>query len=104
MGMIDGNLPPLPTPKDATNWRFAMNREAPVTVTAKDIDDIISIFSTTHHAMLEMYAALTGAGGADKRQEYAKNAFGTLHEANSLVTHLLNSFIERADNGDFDEA
>lgn len=103
--MIDESLPPLPEAKDPKNWREAKLKNAKVELTARDIDQIISIFSTTHHAFLELYAAVTGAGGssAERRQEFAKQAFATMHQSNALVTEFLNSFIERADNGEFDD-
>ncbi|ALJ98279.1 hypothetical protein BiPBO1_65 [Brucella phage BiPBO1] len=102
--MIDENLPPLPEAKDPKKWRDAKVRNTKVDLTAHDIDQIISIFSTTHHAFLELYAAVTGAGGssAEKRQEFAKQAFGSMHQSSAMVTEFLNSFIERADNGEFD--
>lgn len=101
--MIDENLPPMPDRRDPKNWQKAKTRDVDVKLTPGDIDHLLSIISTSQNAFLELYAAVTGAAGQDKRMEYAKKAFGTMHESAALMTLLMNKFIARADAGEFDE-
>ncbi|PYE89626.1 hypothetical protein [Phyllobacterium leguminum] len=102
--MIDESLPPLPVQKDATNWRKAKLEGRKITLTVAEVDTLTSSISTMQQAFLQLFAAVTGAGGdgEDKRKAFAKESFASMHQSNAIMIEFLNSMIDRADKDELD--